>query len=565
MSDQKYRIVTEILTNSASFKAGMRESGTAVRRFAASAKSEIESLKNTWRSWVTKAAAVGLGFGGLKLLKETAAVDKRIMGIGISAGKSAGEINDLKDQLDRLAISTGRGTDSVADGFEKILSLTGSWDIARKAIESVNGAVKVTGANSDLLSESLAVAQTSFGLNLSEPGAAQGVLNKLAGIGIGAGGMGNVAGIFNSVAPLAQLAGMNFDDTIKLISAISNVTKNPEQMGSYAEQTLRLFTNMKTITNKKSQLGGLLFDKNDERRAPLEVIQKIKEMYDSLGEKKRICLLTAITGGADAKSLKAIELLLASSALKNIKTPVAMDLERKLPEVLNNAEDQALRLKELLGNAGEEFARPINKAISDFIRLHLDKVTSTVENSGILAKDVVVGGTIAFLTAAIGGKLAKGALGDFVSGKTGLVGGIWQGKALQAATGVTPVYVVNFSEANGWGGNKTKNAVDKILTKVPLAAAVTGLAVPALATALVGGGLYGAFRINRENISSRGIYHPPRELTDAEKYPLFANSPAPEFNENGIKMPKIEPVISIFIDGEKKRPAKTIVDNRGRF
>jgi hypothetical protein len=572
MSDKKFTVAAEIIARSSSFKAGMRESQSSLRGFVQGAKNDIASLKRTWSSFGGKLASIGLGFGAFELAKGSAQLDKQLSRIGISAGKSAEETNGLREQLESLAIKTGQNTSELAGGFDRLFKLTGSWDAAKNSIEAVNTAVTVTGANTDLLAESLSVAQTSFSADLGKKGGAMDILNKLAGAGAGAGGLENVAGIFNQIAPLAQLSGMNFDSTLQLITATSQITKNPGQIGAYSEQILRLFTNVRAITNKKSMLGKLIYDNEGGRRTPLETLREIKKLFDSLDEKKQEGLISRLTGGADMRSLRTIQMFLKSDALNNLVLPKSSNFTEKLPAALNNAEDQAKRLKNALEEAGERFAKPINKALANLIQFGLNKAIPTLKEKGVTATDFAIGGGATFLTTWALGKYFKGPLGQFLSGKAGLTAGVGEGKVLQEAAGVTPVYVVNFSEMTGIGTfSPAAKPIPNILKNAPgiggLAAAGSA-ALPLTAGAIVAAGFYGAYRINQEQIKQRGTSYHPKELSEIEKYPLLYGpqhgEPANPVGPQGPVQPQ-GPVITIYVDNEKKKPSKTIVANRGKF
>lgn len=568
-----YTVAMKIIGDSASAQAAISGTRNSMRRMVSGLKNDLASLKSAWGSVTGKLAAVGLGFGAFQIAKSSAVLDRQLTRIRLSAGRTREEAQGLREQLERLSMKTGQSTDELAGGFERLFKLTGSWDAAAASIGAVNTAVKTTGANTDILAESLAVAQTSFGKDIDTKSGAMGVLNMLAGAEAGAGGLENVAGIFNQIAPLASLSGMSFDGAVSLIATMSQVTKNPGQIGEFAGQTLKLFTNLRAVTNKKSMLGGLLFDDEGNRRDPMESLRGLKDLYDSLSEKKKLGLLSQLTAG-DPRAARSIQMLLESAAFKKPLEIKSANLEQRLPEAMNNAADQAARLKNILGETAEGFVRPINKVLADAAQFMLDKLPQM----GINETDALVGLGAAGLTAYIGGNLVKGPLGKLLGGKAGLAAGVAEGSALKYA-GVTPVYVVNFSQMAGGipGGN--------VPVPSPIPGDAGGIAGKAtsllfnpvtLAAGLTIAGGYAAYRMNQEYINEHAgpaemrntkvgtitdpvtgrVYDPFNTETDDQKYPLFAPASAPQ---------KQETSITIFIDGEKKKPAKTITENRGAF
>jgi hypothetical protein len=579
MSDDKLTLALKLIAENGVFKAVLGNSESAVNRFVNGTKAQIESLRGFMHSAMGKIAGVGLGFGAFEIAKGAAAIDAHLTRISLSAGKSKADVKELREQLQGLGAKTGQNVGELANGFERLFNLAGDWDIARAAIQSVNTAVKVTTANTDTLSEALSIAQTSFGMDLSKKGAPSEILNKMQSIAPGAGGLQNVASIFNSIAPMAALSGMNFDSSIKLIGMISNVTKNPEQMGELASQSLRLFTNLRAITNKKGTLGKVVFDENGERRDPIEVLKGIKTLYDSLSSKKQIGMLTALTGGADPRSTRIIQMLLKSNALnKGDAFQKKLDsstngLENKLPEALNNANDQAARLKNVLTDAGEDFARPIDRAVANTIKFGMDK-------ANLSGRDVAALGVAAAGTAWLGSNMIKGTIGKFLGGKASLAGGIAEG-AMVSRVGVTSVYVVNFGEMGSALGNSPAGkfqeylpgdnpAQEKGISKSVLSFAQSGpivIAAAAIAASLWAGsqekyrkvadalrggnGLQGGFASGSGSGSTSG-----RELSNSEGFG-GAMSPSSALHH--------ETNVTVYVDNEKKKPSKTIVDGRGSF
>jgi hypothetical protein len=572
LNDKKYTVATRIIADSTSFKSGVRESQSSLRRFVASSKKDIDSLKRSLTSTAGKLASIGLGIGAFKIARETALLDKQMGRIAISARKSAQEAGRLRDEIESLELRTGKDAGLLATAFEEIFALTGSWETARQAISAVNTTISTTTASSTQLAEALATAQTNFGLDMSGKGAAQAFFNKLAGVGAGAGGMGNVATILKNIAPLAQLANMNLDDTIKLISSMSEVTKNPEQIGFYTEQILKTFTNIKAITNKKGGFGKLIFGEKAEQRAPLEVLQGMKELYDGLSGADRIGFLNKITGGSDLRGIKSIQMLLESNALKNIKNIDSINLEKNLPAALNNAVDQASRLKAALEDTAEAFAKPIDRAIANAIKWALDEK----ELSG---GEIIAGGAAAALTAWLGGRYLKGATGKLLAGKGGVAMGVAEGLALSKA-GVMPVYVVNFSEMPGAGlglgptGKLPGGAKNTPKTAVSLLSKLLKLSPLLLGPAAA----YGAASYIEKSTSSSDPYMQKMagESLDEIIDPSTGRTYLPPGSAQAKKASSMAEAVrnfeyknltnvTVFVGGEKQKPTKTIVENRGKF
>ena len=116
-------------------------------------------------------------------------------------------------------------------------------------------------------------------------------------------------------------------------------------------------------------------------------------------------------------------------------------IAKDLPAAINNAVSQTGRLKSAMREAADAFAKPVNEAIAKTIKKTMDKKEDGgLELNGKEMIGVGLATTIAaILTAKFGGKLVKGMAGKFTS----IGEGVATGKALEAASGVTPVFVVN--------------------------------------------------------------------------------------------------------------------------
>ncbi len=184
--DEKLTVALKLIADNAVVKAVYTVTQSRTSRLVQKVQHEFSSLKNFMNSVVGKGPTLGLGFGAYELAKGAAILDQHLTRVALSAGKGKVEVKDLREQLQGLSVKTGQNVGRLADGFDRIFSLTGNWDIAKKSIEAVNTAVTVMGANTDTLAESLALAQT-FGKNLSKPGMSSEVLNKLGAIAPGTG------------------------------------------------------------------------------------------------------------------------------------------------------------------------------------------------------------------------------------------------------------------------------------------------------------------------------------------------------------------------------------------
>jgi hypothetical protein len=206
-----------------------------------------------------------------------------------------------------------------------------------------------------------------------------------------------------------------------------------------------------------------------------------------------------------------VQALLSSNSLADMRRFEDMiknaggTLERDLPTAIANAADQSSRLKNTLREAAEDFARPINDAVSNSIKYLLNGK----DQGGLgLSSGQLMGGAAAGLAGTYAlARFLPGAAGRLLGRTGGLAAGVAEGKALQSAAGVTPVYVTNWAEMNGGGGNSALGALGGaaagaggvgLLTKLKTIAALaplagkSSLAVAGLGYTAAGVGLAGA-------------------------------------------------------------------------
>jgi hypothetical protein len=271
---------------------------------------------------------------------------------------------------------------------------------------------------------------------------------------------------------------MDFDKTLAFLETLSMVERNPERLATMADSTLRLFTNLRYMANAQKATGVKFFDAKGERRDAVAVLQDIKTQYDKLAtDKERALYVQKAFGEADLDTIKGIRALLAGSNLDKIGEFSAVieaaggTLKRDFGAATDNLIDQTGRMKNTLREAADGFAKPITDALSKTSKYLLDKK----EDGGLgLSGKQLLGGGLAIaggtaLVARYGGTLAK----RLLSRGGSVVGGIAEGKAIEAATGVQPIFVTNWPATLGAASMVADQAAGRVAGKVLSAAGLT--------------------------------------------------------------------------------------------
>ncbi len=496
MSNRDLSIALRLQADSARFVAGLTQAGGGVRKFTQGARNELESLKRAMGSLQGQLASLGVSVGAISIAAQSARMDKSLTQIGQTAGVSRGEVEKLRGELFRMAGETGQSVDDLQAGFNTAVQSGLRLKEALPVTDAVNKAMAVTGANATQLTAALGVAATAFDFDLAKPNEAALLLDKMTVAGrLGNAELADLSSIFGRIGVNASAAGMGFDKTLAFIEALSMTERQPERLATLADSTLRLFTNQTYMKNAQKVTGVRFYDAKGERREADAVLKDIKSKYDKLKTTEaKEGFIGAAFGQTDQDTIKGLRKLLDGNDLTKIAESVKSitgaggTVARDLPMAINNAVDATGQLKARLREAADGFARPINELYTNIVRWGLDKK----ENGGLGldGQDMIVGGTALAIgtiaTARYGGKALNGLIGKM----GGTAVGIAEGKAIEAAAGVTPVFVVNMP--GSFGGGVADGLASKLPTVAGGATTIGGSAsVPVLAAAAPLAVMYG--------------------------------------------------------------------------
>ena len=467
-----------------------------MRKFTGGVKSELNALKGAFNSVEGRLASIGVSVGAVATIAQSARMDKSLTQIGQTAGASAADVAGLRKELFRMSQETGQNIEDLQQGFNNAVQAGLQFKEALPVLDATNKTMAVTGANADSLTGSLTVAAAAYDFDLSKPEMAVTLLDKMVVAGrLGNAELENLSGIFARVGPTAASAGLGFDQTLAFIEGLSQIERRPERLATLADSTLRLFTNLRYMKEAQKATGIKFFDADGSRRDALAVLADIKKQYDKLDTEKARALFTQKAfGEADLDTIKGMRVLLSGGTLGEINkfsnqiSGASGAVARDLPNAISNAVDQVGRLKAALRDAADAFVKPINSTISNAIKWAMDKKDNG--GLGLDGKDMIIGagiGALALFGATRYGGKAVGALAKRFGGTAA---GVAEGKALEAAAGVTPVYVVNMP-----GGGLASSGVDAV-TKTAAAAAVIKTASKfKVGAALLGGSNFTALRM----------------------------------------------------------------------
>ncbi|MBN1130292.1 MAG: phage tail tape measure protein [Chitinispirillaceae bacterium] len=572
----KLSIALEIIGSSAGAQAALRQAQRGVRTFAHAARTEIKAMQHFMGSAMGKVAALGVGFGAFQVVKGSAQLDKNLTRIGQMAGVGKEEIKELREELFRMAEETGQPVAELGEGFEKLIASGAEWGQARSMIQGVNVATAVTGANAQVLADAMTSAAALFkDLDLSKAENATAILDKLTVAGrLGNAELENLSMIFPRVAGQAQSAGLSFEGTLAFLEVMSKAEKQPEVLATMADATLRLFDNLKVMKRLERKTGINFFNPDESRRDVFSVFKDIRKKYnDEKTEYGKTMLIGRLFEGMDRRSLKGLRMLLDKDFLdfgqKFQKTieDAGGTLKRDLPDALNNSIAQTGRLNASLRRAAESFTVPLNKATTNLIKyLRDEKKLSGGQIAGL--------GFGTLLAAYVGARFVKGGIGRLLRTGTGTAGGIAAGKAVEAAAGVTPVFVTNWPAGLGLAGVAGAAGTGGIAGRKALGTVGRGLLTygprAALPVALAAGAMTVVSKVHEKQTSVR-LAEIEREKT-IEKTGYASDEIRDAIYKAKGQTPPVNIQITIDKEGRQvvqsnapETKAQTTVRNRGSF
>ncbi|MBI5550750.1 MAG: phage tail tape measure protein [Desulfobacterales bacterium] len=471
----KWSVLVELIGKSDRL---MRELGTSekgVRRFGAAVRSEFDTLKRGAFSLKGQLAGLGISMGGVAFLRQTAAMDKRLVQIGQTAGTGKTMVASLRSELYAMGKQSGQDIDKLTDGFDNLIQSGQSWRASLESIKAINKASTITGAGGDVLAAGLTVSSAAFDIDLEEAGKAQELLDKMImGGRQGKAELENLAAIVSRVGVNAASAGFGFDKMLAFIEALSLVEQSPERLATLADSTIRLFTNLRYMQKAQKATRVKFFDAQGERRDAISVLRDIKKEYDKLTtEQKRAKFIQRAFGEMDLDTIKGLRTLLGGSSLSKVEefaaniAAAAGTINRDLPDATDNLIVQGGRFKTTLAEAADGFVKPMRDTLAEWIKRTLD----SKENGGlgVSGKQLILGSTAAAITAYYGGRLAKFGLSTLLPGAGSVAASVVAGQALEEVSGVQSVFVVNWPNGGGIagaGGDAAVFATENTLKKL---------------------------------------------------------------------------------------------------
>lgn len=425
---------------------------TSIRTYGKAAMWASEKVVNRY-------TAMGAGFTVAAAGLASAKLDKKLIGIKQTAGATREQSAQLREDLFRLGAETGQPIDELADGFGNLVASGQGWEASRQQIAATAKAMAVTSADAGTLTNALTVASESFQFDLSKPGLALEILDKMVVAGrLGKAELQNLSDIFARIGANSKSAGMGFEQALAFVETLSATENNPERLATLADSTLRLFTNLNYMRDASKATGVQFFDAKGTRREAVAVLADLQKQYKKLGtDKERALWFGKAFGKTDQDTIKGLRILLSGNSLargENFTAQIAGAsgaIVKDLPEATGNLIDQFGRLTAVAREASEA-GRPLVSGLT--------KVVEILADNKDLTKYALYGG--AGVVASAGAVVAAGTVlknwrdlqGILGWGGGGAKGGKGALETVLGAGSAQRVFVVNWpgGALGGFGG-----------------------------------------------------------------------------------------------------------------
>lgn len=419
-----------------------------LKSVAAGVRSELDRLKRLGGSAQGQLAGLGLGFGAASGLVGSASLDRQLIRTQQTAGMTAAQREEWREEGFRIAKQYGLGREGVDSGFNTLIASGVEYGAAKKTADAIGQGTAVTGADAAILGKAVVAGASAFNIDLNKDGAALELLQKMTVAGrLGNAELENLADLFPKIGQSAQRAGMSMAQALAFTETLSTVEMQPERLGTLADSTLRVF-GVKAYQEQVTKATGVqFFEKSGSYRDPAAVLGDLKGKYDKLTtDQERARFLGVTFKGMDQDTVRGMQIMLSGNRLDTFKEHTAEIgkaepvFNRDLADNVSSATGTGSRVRATLSQAIDRMAQPLNKGLAEFGSYVLDDLNLSGEQ--MLGAGIATG--LGGYYAGRGAKAGVGALLNKFLGGPETLKNVAVGKVLEEAAGVTSVFVTNW-------------------------------------------------------------------------------------------------------------------------
>lgn len=459
------RLFIELLARSTGLKRELKDSERGFQRFGSAARREMQSIQQSARSLGGILAGLGVSLSALKAFQSATGLQEAVLDVKMNLQEAGGDAGVLNKQLDRV-----RRTASVIQkqmpfgamevvGIENVLLKAG---LKMEDVASKSGAAWAAAALATIskeapatMGEGLVAMASPFNIKGDQYGDLANYIQKVD--------QASVAKIADLVEGMKYVAGTaaNMKVPAQDILRAMGVMSQQGMRGSMAGTALNDFLlrmvgtshiarKVMAALNQELDLTGKkkldFFDKKGTLKSFNTIIPELRKGLEGLTDKKKLFVMEKIFGEQGGRAAFAI-IHEGAGSWEEVGENIgkAADMQAKLN---TRMEGFSANLKSLGGTSQTTAAAIFDPWLGALTKI-IAKTNEAVDAIGKFAEKnpskllPIAGGGLV-----LGGLLAakygvKGLSGLLKNGTSTAIG-IGQGIAIQAATGVTPVFITNW-------------------------------------------------------------------------------------------------------------------------
>ncbi|PHA00944.1 phage tail tape measure protein [Bacillus pseudomycoides] len=408
------------------------------------ATERMQSIGNTMQdvggtigaTFMSGATAAGLALG--KAVSTAADFEAQMSRVGAIAGASSGELLLLKDSALELGSSTSKSASEVALGMENLAASGYNVNQIISAMPGIISAAEASGEDMAMVSETVASALNSFGLEAKEASHVADVLAQAANQS--AAGVSDMQYTFKYAAPVAKMLGMSMEELAAATGIMADAGIKGEQSGTTLRAALlRLADPPKEAAEALDELGVNIKNTDGSMRPFADIVGDLKNKTDDMANAQKAAALSSIFGqeavsgmlaviekGPDKLNAMTKALKESDGAAKATAKQMKDNLKGAVQELDGAMETAQITIGNALTPAIISLSNGIKGAVDWFNNLD-ESTQKTIATGAALTVGLVgVVGVLGLLTAAVGALLANPVVLGIVAA-TGAIAGLGLG------------------------------------------------------------------------------------------------------------------------------------------
>lgn len=348
ITQEQYNSETEKLTKNLK-RLALAQQG--VSGLKSQFSSGLNTVKTTASIATVGTAAIATGVA-LKSMNVASSFEQDITKVGVVAGATAGQMQDLSDKALELGASTSKSASEVAVAMQDLASKGMNSDEIQSAMPGIIAASESSGEDLALTSDVVVSALNAFGLKAEEATDVADVMamsaNKTAA------GVEDLGYSFKYAAPIAKTLGIGLEELAASTGLMVDKGLTGEQAGTSLRMALTRLAKPTRISQKAlDELGFSAVDAEGNFKSLTEITADWNKATEKLTDSQKVSYAATVFGTEAATGM----LNLFSTGADELA-----DMTKALEESGGAAEEAAKKMKDNYAGALDELQGSIETA-----------------------------------------------------------------------------------------------------------------------------------------------------------------------------------------------------------